>query len=49
MFDLAAGIFWETAVIAKCKKYIDHLRKVVPKVKEMNGGPPFLSHAVVMP
>ena len=31
--------FWETVDIAKCKKYIHHLKKVVPKVIEMDGGP----------
>ena len=31
--------FWETVNIPKCKKYIHHLKKVVPKVIEMNGGP----------
>ena len=39
--ELVSGIlqFWETVDIAKCKKYIQHLRKVVPKVIGMNGGP----------
>ena len=37
--ELIAGIarFWETVNIAKCKKYIGHLRKVVPKIIECNG------------
>ena len=39
--ELVSGIlqFWETVDIAKCKKYIQHLKKVVPKVIEANGGP----------
>ena len=39
--ELVGGIlqFWETVDIAKYKKYINHLKKVVPKVIEMNGGP----------
>ena len=37
--ELIAGMarFWETVDIAKCKKYIGHLRKVVPKIIECNG------------
>lgn len=39
--ELVSGIFqfWDSVDIAKCKKYIGHLRKVVPKVIEMDGGP----------
>ena len=39
--QLIAGIeeFWKTVSVAKCQKYISHLRKVVPKVIELNGGP----------
>ena len=39
--DLVAGIdlFWETMDIAKCQKYIRHLRKALPKVIECNSGP----------
>ena len=39
--ELVAGTlqFWETVNIAKCKKYFHHLKKVVPKVIETNGGP----------
>ena len=39
--ELVSGIlkFWENFDTAKCKKYINHLRKVMPKVIEMNGGP----------
>ena len=39
--ELVSGIlkFWENVDTAKCKKYINHLRKVMPKVIEMNGGP----------
>ena len=29
--------FWETVSIAKCVKYINHLKKVLPKVIELNG------------
>ena len=39
--ELVSGIleFWDTVDVQKCKKYIGHLRKVVPKVIQMNGGP----------
>lgn len=40
--ELVRGIcrFWEDRVdVAKCRKYISHLRKVIPKVIEMKGGP----------
>ncbi len=39
--QLISGIleFWETVTIEKCRKYVGHLKKVVPKVIEMNGGP----------
>ena len=39
--ELVAGILqlWETIDIVKCKKYIGQLRKVVPKITDMNGGP----------
>ena len=29
--------FWDTVDIAKCKKYIRHLRKVLPRVIELDG------------
>lgn len=29
--------FWQTVNPQKCKKYIGHLRKVIPKVIELNG------------
>ena len=37
--ELVNGIleFWNTVDTAKCKKYIGHLRKVIPKVIEVNG------------
>ena len=37
--ELINGIkqFWETVSIAKCQKYIGHLKKVIPKVIEVNG------------
>ena len=37
--DLIDGIqeFWKTVDFAKCRKYIRHLRKVIPKVVEVEG------------
>ena len=37
--ELVEGIktFWATVNIAKCKMYIGHLRKVIPKVIELKG------------
>ena len=37
--DLVLGIqqFWATVDAQKCQKYIGHLRKVVPKIVELNG------------
>ena len=37
--ELLSGIqqFWATVTPAKCCKYIDHLRKVIPKVIEVKG------------
>lgn len=37
--ELIDGIlkFWATITIAKCRKYINHLVKVIPKVIELNG------------
>ena len=37
--ELMNGIcaFWETVDVRKCTKYIRHLRKVIPKVIEMEG------------
>ena len=39
--ELIQGIleFWQTVDITKCRKYIRHLRKVVPKIIECEGGP----------
>ena len=39
--QLISGIleFWDSVDVEKCRKYIGHLKKVVPKVIEMNGGP----------
>lgn len=39
--ELVSGIlrFWDTVDVTKCKKYIGHLRKVIPKIIEQNGGP----------
>ncbi len=37
--ELVDGIaaFWRTVDVAKCTKYIRHLRKVLPKVIELDG------------
>ena len=37
--ELVGGIeaFWSTVDIDKCRKYIRHLRKVIPKVIELQG------------
>ena len=37
--ELIDGIhmFWNTLTVAKCRKYIGHLRKVIPKVLEVGG------------
>ena len=37
--DSVDGIerFWSTVSVSKCKKYIRHLRKVLPRVIELNG------------
>ena len=37
--QLIEGIkeFWETVTVTKCTKYINHLKKVLPKVIELNG------------
>ena len=37
--QLTDGIkqFWETVTVTKCNKYINHLKKVLPKVIELNG------------
>lgn len=37
--ELINGIlrFWDTVTIAKCRKYINHLVKVIPKVIEVQG------------
>ena len=39
--ELKAGIkaFWKTLTPAVCQKYIHHLKKVIPKVIEEDGGP----------
>ena len=29
--------FWDTVDVQECTKYIHHLRKVIPKVIELNG------------
>ena len=37
--ELVDGIrdFWKTVTVEKCNKYIGHLRKVIPKVIELEG------------
>lgn len=37
--QLVLGIqeFWKTMTVAKCNRYIDHLKKVVPEVIKRNG------------
>ena len=37
--ELVRGIaqFWSTVDVHKCRRYIGHLKKVIPKVIEMNG------------
>ena len=37
--ELVAGIikFWDTVTVEKYQKYINHLKKVIPKVIELNG------------
>ena len=37
--ELVAGIvkFWDTVIVEKCVKYINHLKKVIPRVIELNG------------
>ena len=37
--ELIDGIlrFWETVTIEKCNKYINHLKKVIPRVIELDG------------
>lgn len=39
--DLKTGIktFWSTVTPEECCKYINHLKKVIPKVIEVQGGP----------
>jgi hypothetical protein len=38
---LIAGLqqFWATVDVAKCCRYINHLKTVIPKVIEVGGGP----------
>ena len=37
--ELIDGIlqFWETVTIEKCNKYINHLKKVIPRVIKLDG------------
>jgi hypothetical protein len=39
--ELKAGVreFWRTLTPAVCQKYIRHLKKVIPKVTQEDGGP----------
>ena len=38
--ELVEGIkaFWRTVTMTKCVKYIDHLKKVIPRVIKLEGG-----------
>ena len=42
--------FWETVDQAKCRKYIGHLQKVIPKVIELEGSATgyYLQYIIVM-
>ena len=31
--------FWGTVTVEKCNQYINHLKKVIPRVVELNGEP----------
>ena len=37
--QLISGIseFWRSVTVDKCRKYIDHLQKVIPKIIEVSG------------
>lgn len=37
--DLVQGIiqFWQTVTVEKCKKYINHVKTVIPEVIRVNG------------
>ena len=37
--ELVQGIvkFWDTVTIEKCNRYINHLKKVIPRVIELEG------------
>ena len=39
--ELIQGIkdFWKTVTPAMCKRYVDHVKKVVPAVVACGGGP----------
>ena len=39
--ELTGGIneFWKSVDVKNCQKYIGHLRKVLPKIIEVEGGP----------
>ena len=39
--ELKAGIhmYWKTSTLEVCRKFIGHLRRVIPKVIEVNGCP----------
>ena len=39
--ELVSGIlsFWDTVDVPKCRKYIGHLKKVIPEIIKQNGGP----------
>ena len=37
--ELVQGIlsFWSTVSVHKCRQYISHLKKVIPRIIELNG------------
>jgi hypothetical protein len=37
--ELVQGIlsFWRTVTVDKCTRYISHLKKVIPRIVELNG------------
>ena len=39
--QLVNGIleFWRSVTVSKCQRYICHLRRVIPKIIEVNGDP----------
>ena len=48
--ELIEGIkcFWETVTVEKCTKYVRHLKKVIPRVIELQGDATGYTSIVVM-